>query len=92
MSLWNDEYFCTPYVEPKVGLHYIMQYGRATQPVLILGVFNELIVVHHSGPSRKYQDDVGGEEAVVRRYASFFEIPTSGSEVATTADADAPVE
>lgn len=92
MSLWTEEYFCTPYIEPKVGLHYIMQYCRATQPVLILGIFNELIVVRHDGPPRKYQDAELVEEAVVRRYASFIEIPPLGSEVASATDTDAEPE
>lgn len=88
MSLWNDEYSCTPYVDPKVGLHYIMQHNRFTYAVEVLGVFDELIVVRHQNPIRPGRF----EEAVGRYFASFFEIPTSGSEVATTADADTPVE
>lgn len=91
MSVWNEEYQCTPYVAPKAGLHYVMQHGRLTRPVKVLGIFDELIVVRYNDPLKTIDGTVF-EEAVPRHRASFFEIPTSGSEVATTADADAPVE
>ena len=92
MASWDEEYQCAPYVEPEVGKQYIMQYRPSgTRPVIVLGIFNELIVVEYREPVETYAG-MRFEEAVVRRNASFFEIPTSGSEVATTADADTPVE
>lgn len=90
-SLWNEEYSCTPYIEPKTGLHYIMQYARCTQPVLILGVFDELIVVRYNEGRKTYAGLVY-EEAVSRRHASFFEIPALGAVMTSATDADAPEE
>lgn len=87
MRLWDEEYSCAPYVEPKVGCHYIMQCYRITRPVYVLGVFSELIVVRYQEPNA----DGHIEEAVTRRNASFFVIP-SCSKMATTTDADTPVE
>ncbi|MNC53009.1 hypothetical protein D3C75_1023890 [compost metagenome] len=65
-----------------------MQHNRFTYAVKVIGVFDELIVVRHQNHIRPGRY----EEAVGRYFASFFEIPTSGSEVASTTDADAQVE
>lgn len=83
-----DQYQYSPYVDPKVGLHYIMQHNRLTYAVEVLGVFDELIVVRHKTHIRPGRY----EEAVNRYFASFFEIPPLGSEVASTADTDAQPE
>lgn len=91
-SRWDEEYQCVPYVEPKVGKQYVMQYHPGgTRPVVILGIFDELIVVRYREPVETYAG-WRHEEAVVRRNASFFEIPPLGSEVASTTDTDAQPE
>jgi len=86
-TTWED-YSCAPYVDPKVGKHYIMQHNRFTYAVEVIGVFNELIVVRHQKAIRPGRF----EEAVGRYYASFIEIPPLGAEMATTTDADTDVE
>lgn len=92
MATWEEEYQCVPYVEPEVDKQYIMQYGRSgTRPVVILGIFNELIVVRYREPVETYAG-MRYEEAVVRRNASFFAIPSLGAEMAPATDTDTPVE
>lgn len=90
-TTWED-YSCAPYVTPEVGKQYFMQYfPSGTRPVVILGIFDELIVVRYREPVETYAG-MRYEEAVIRRNASFFEIPAASTEVASTADADTPVE
>ncbi|MNL28335.1 hypothetical protein D3C87_1499740 [compost metagenome] len=92
MATWEEEYQCAPYVGPEVGKQYIMQYGpTGTRPVFVLGIFDELIVVRYREPVETYAGH-RYEEAVVRRNASFFEIPPLGAEVASTTDTDTQPE
>lgn len=90
-TTWED-YSCVPYVTPYVGGQFIMQYfPSGTRPVFILGIFDELIVVRYREPVETYAG-MRYEEAVVKRNASFFEIPAASTEVATTTDTDTDVE
>lgn len=85
---WAEQYQCSPYVDPEVGKHYVMQHNRFTYAVEVIGVFAELIVVRHQKAIRPGRF----EEAVGRYFASFFEIPPLGSEATSTTDADAQPE
>lgn len=78
-------------VDPVVGNTYIMEYFPAgNRTVVILGIFDELIVVRCRESIETYAGE-RYEEAVLRRNASFFEMP-SVTEVTASAYADTKIK